>query len=532
MRPVVVALCLGLLSGCATRQPIPSAARFAGAESNLRAARSTHAPIAQRVGDYLAAAAATLPAAQGASTDAAAARAIYNMACAELTVLLRSADNGAFWNRTIQVAGRGGSFELSLAPAPRAGVWSPTEFTSFITAFDQSEKGVKTPNRRAGVGGTLVGVRNPNPRAPFSLDDGIAGAVTAVLEFRGTNATLVLFNPIRVSTTRLMGSSQPLAADFSAPLCYYRPGWSSWSGIEAGFFPGSLGSKTGLYLLQPYDPNRIPVIFIHGLISSPEIWIDVINNLQTDPVLRERYQALVFWYPTGDPASYTALLLRQAMAEFEKTHSMPHGWLIVSHSLGGLLAQMQTTTLTKEDWIRHEGDLARRFFARQTPGNLPMRAVTFTANSKVKRVVFIATPHIGAELAVSSLAEFAERIISIPSSVVVGVKRGAGEFFAVATGNPNVLPDGVTSLSPKNPLLLTMAATSKVVPPCHSIIGNRGLPGPLAESSDGIVPYWSSHLSYAKSEVIVPGPHSCYDYPGSVAELKRILHLQLKGSGE
>jgi hypothetical protein len=36
---------------------------------------------------------------------AAAARAIYNMACAELTILLRSAENGAYWNRTLQVAG-------------------------------------------------------------------------------------------------------------------------------------------------------------------------------------------------------------------------------------------------------------------------------------------------------------------------------------------------------------------------------------------------------------------------------------------
>ena len=101
-----------------------------------------------------------------------------------------------------------------------------------------------------------------------------------------------------------------------------------------------------------------------------------------------------------------------------------------------------------------------------------------------------------------------------------------GGAIRAYTGGSDVLPDGVNGLAPGNPLLITMA-TRRVVPPCHSIIGNRGLPGPLAQSSDGIVPYWSSHLSYSNSEVIVPGPHSCYDYPESIAELKRILHVHL-----
>ena len=110
--------------------------------------------------------------------------------------------------------------ELTLAPASRAGVWSPTEFTSFISAHDQSEKGVRTPNRRDGLGGTLVGVRNPAAHELFTLDDGVSGAVTAVLEFRDTKATLVLFNPVTISTVRLAAANRPLAADFSAPLCH------------------------------------------------------------------------------------------------------------------------------------------------------------------------------------------------------------------------------------------------------------------------------------------------------------------------
>jgi hypothetical protein len=65
--------------------------------------------------------------------------------------------------------------------------------------------------------------------------------------------------------------------------------------------------------------------------------------------------------------------------------------------------------------------------------------------------------------------------------------------------------------------------------PFHSIIGNRGLDKiPLTKSSDGVVPYWSSHLAGAISERVVPAPHvtACQN-PETVEELKRILRLHL-----
>ena len=62
----------------------------------------------------------------------------------------------------------------------------------------------------------------------------------------------------------------------------------------------------------------------------------------------------------------------------------------------------------------------------------------------------------------------------------------------------------------------------------HSIIGNRGKPGPLADSTDGVVPYWSSHMDKAQSELIVPGPHGSCQLPQTIEELKRLLRLHLK----
>ncbi len=55
--------------------------------------------------------------------------------------------------------------------------------------------------------------------------------------------------------------------------------------------------------------------------------------------------------------------------------------------------------------------------------------------------------------------------------------------------------------------------------PYHSIIADRGKGGnhdkTQPQSSDGIVPYWSSHLDGAVSEVIVPSDHWSNRSPGA-----------------
>jgi hypothetical protein len=58
----------------------------------------------------------------------------------------------------------------------------------------------------------------------------------------------------------------------------------------------------------------------------------------------------------------------------------------------------------------------------------------------------------------------------------------------------------------------------------HSILGDRARRGPLNRSSDGVVPYASSHLPQAESEVIVPASHTgTLKRRETIAELVRIL---------
>src|ERR1700730_14494264 len=84
-------------------------------------------------------------------------------------------------------------------------------------------------------------------------------------------------------------------------------------------------------------------------------------------------------------------------------------------------------------------------------------------------------------------------------------------------------------LTSRSPVLLGLD-TLPIRPPYHTIIGDRGR-GEIPNSSDGVVPYWSSHLSVVKSELIVPGPHGSYALPQTIAELKPILRLHLANVG-
>ena len=75
-------------------------------------------------------------------------------------------------------------------------------------------------------------------------------------------------------------------------------------------------------------------------------------------------------------------------------------------------------------------------------------------------------------------------------------------------------------------LCLHALDTLPIQVPYHSIIGDRGR-GDTPNSSDGVVAYWSSHLTGCQSELIVPGAHGAFELPQTVSELKRILHLHL-----
>jgi len=405
-------------------------------------------------------------------------------------------------------------------------VWAPDYFTSLELEQQVKEKLIKKENVQQGVGGALVGVRQLNPPEKFAPPKGISAPVTATLGFHGNDATLALRRPAKQPTASVEGKVRPLEANFSAPISYYQPPANPlFIGLMGALRAAHYEKKTGLYFLQPYDPDRIPVVFVHGLISTPFDWVKTINGLQADPEIRKHYQFWVFAYPTGNPVLYSALRLREELARVDKFYPNHKGYVLVGHSMGGLLSQAQVTSVTRDDWEKTLGAPAMQIFATLRPADLVVRATTFKANPRIKRVVFICTPHLGSKMASAGIGELAIKLISLPVDLVTTIKSEVPEATLRKINNGR-LPNSVSNLAPNAPYLKILNKESIQVP-YHSIIGNRGKPGPLAESSDGVVPYWSSHLDGAKSECIVPGPHGSCELPETIAELDRILRLNL-----
>jgi pimeloyl-ACP methyl ester carboxylesterase len=321
-----------------------------------------------------------------------------------------------------------------------------------------------------------------------------------------------------------------MAADYTAAIAYYRPPSNFMATkLMATLRPGHYVDKTGLYFLQPYDPDRIPIVFVHGLSSSPFMWSETINQIQADPQLRERYQFWVFAYPTGYPPLYCALRLREELARVDKLYPNHRGYVLIGHSMGGMLTHMQVVSVTPAMWERTVGQPAKEVLGRTAHNSLIYRSLIFQANPRIKRVVFICTPHRGSETALSGLGRFGRSLIALPLALTSTLRASLADVdLTEFTGSARRLPNSVSGLSPNNPTL-KIVNSARISAPYHSIIGDRGK-GDSPNSTDGVVPYWSSHLDGAKSELIVPGPHGSQDLPQTIAELQRILRLHLRTS--
>lgn len=519
-----------LLAACSTSAPIPSRAAppVAQAAAELRQARRGTLPAETRAALYLDAAALA-----SAHTAEPKAQAIYNAAAGELTALLRSADDGRLWNRPLTLTANSVTYRLRFQPGARDGVWSPDKFTAFTPAHKIRRRHLRRSVTETGHGGTLVGIQQKpgagtGGRAPFQPKDGFVAPVTATLDFRGRDAVLTLSDPAERRTARVRGRTIPLAADFTAPVALHPARNELWQGLMGLMQVEKYLGKTGLYMLHPYDPDRIPVILVHGLLSTPQMWVNVINEVEADPRLRGRFQFWVFRYPTGNPVSYSALRCREELAKMQQLHPLPRGFIMVGHSMGGLVSRMQATDTGRALWDANLGPKAAVLDAKLRADDLAKRLLFFDANPQVRRIVFICVPHRGSELALGSIGAIGMRLITLPASLVTEITASLGDVLLTASGQKRV-PNSITSLSPKNPTLIAMDRLP-IRASHHSIIGDRGK-GNTPRSSDGVVPYRSSHLASAQSELIVPGPHGSYDLPPTIAELTRILREHLRQAG-
>jgi hypothetical protein len=194
--------------------------------------------------------------------------------------------------------------------------------------------------------------------------------------------------------------------------------------------------------------------------------------------------------------------------------------------MGGMLTHDQVVTVTEGMWDKALGQSARNIFKENSGNSLIVRAVKFRANPRIKRVVFICTPHRGSDLASNGIGKIGISLITLPARLATTMMDSlTAADLTQLTGSSKRLPNSITGLKPTSPALPVINSVPISIP-YHSIIGDRGKDH-CPDCTDGVVAYWSSHLDGAQSEKIVPGPHGSCELPQTIAELDRILRLHL-----
>ncbi len=404
-------------------------------------------------------------------------------------------------------------------------------------------RGLAIRNRLPGVGAPVVLATQAKTSSSFDMADG-AQSATLFLRIQGdwdalNSGTLTslseVYSPIATRFITLRDNRLiPLEQDITAPIAYALNEQNYWDIGREMFLHGMGSYAPGIYLAEPYRAGRIPVLLIHGTMSSPVWWAQMWNTLMNDPLIREKYQLWFYLYDTGKPTHYSATELRdhitRMVARLDPEHRDPalQKMVAIGHSQGGLLARLLTidSGTILSDLVCNGHSPADLGFTDQECKQL--RAAThFYPQPEIKRVIFIATPHRGVLLLSSFLRRIGNWFIHIPEKV-------KADTLALLQYKPKINPKlahsltSLDSMSPNNIALQTIADLP--IPPnlhAHSIIAINGAEQPPA-GDDGVVQYTSAHLKGVESELVVRSGHSCQAHPRTIEEVRRILLEHLK----
>ncbi|MGB6221780.1 alpha/beta hydrolase [Haloferula sp.] len=129
------------------------------------------------------------------------------------------------------------------------------------------------------------------------------------------------------------GWSIPVALGEIAELD--EPRFSSETGAEGYWQPAGYAMDTGIgiYFLEKYDPNRIPVIFVYGAAGSPQDWTTFFKEFD-----RKRYQLWFYQYPSAERLAKSGGALNRGI-QLLQSHYGFNELNIVAHSMGGLVSR-------------------------------------------------------------------------------------------------------------------------------------------------------------------------------------------------
>ena len=433
--------------------------------------------------------------------------------------------------------------ELDVAFDPRELVWGGRQLTGFFPVAELQIHGLDARYRQPGIGAPLAaGTTQGTLAKGFQVAPRVKTPVTALLRIPDprrqimggrVRANLELYPSSETEAVLIDRQPVPLEVEHTATLAYMLDGMPVWEFEFGGFLRGGLLDKmpSRLVAMEPYRSGRIPVVFVHGTASSPVRWAEMLNDLRSDPRIRDRFQFWFFSYETGNPVPYSALLLRDALQEAVSTldpsgrEPALHEMVVIGHSQGGLLTKMTAVDTGPRLWNAAFRKPPDQLQLDPETRDLLTHALFVKPVPSVKRLVFIATPHGGSYVAGNRVSQFVASLVRLPGRLLrvsseIGKLDDASTTLAGQTGFGSV-----HAMTPGSLLVQTLARTPIAAGvKAHSIIAVRG-DGPVETGDDGVVEYKSAHIDGVESEYIVRSGHSTQSDPRTIEEVRRILLL-------
>jgi triacylglycerol esterase/lipase EstA (alpha/beta hydrolase family) len=355
------------------------------------------------------------------------------------------------------------------------------------------------------------------------------------------NVTPVYLDFYKSIHTEINHNKILLSNNYTAAIGNFLKTYPEITEVTYFFNPGKMISskKSGLYMLTPFDKNKIPVLLIHGLISDPQSMAQILNTLMQRNAIRENYQFWFYFYPTGQPVLFDSFILRNILNALYKKHNVQdsgkfNDMVVIGYSLGGLVAQL----LIQDS---NENNLKKSVFPLEYKDmNITQKRkkqldkiLNFKPLPYIKQVIFISTPHRGAKMASWVSSQLVGKLITSPEEYYTEYKNTL-MFLSKYTRNYNdhiISGNALDNLSPKSQFIkntqdLPYGKNVEI----YSIIGDRNKAGKLG-GSDGVVPYKSSHLNNAISETVIKSNHHSIYRPACAKEIFKILLKNLKSKG-
>ena len=448
--------------------------------------------------------------------------------------------------QSIQTANHSCQFEIKLMSEN----WHLEDFQKFEFVSDYEIQGLPNHYHNYGLGVPLIAVRGRHegmsPGEEF-YPESLSFPVTAFLHVDTNNdhtsdhqnAVLKLYDPLEQSTIQLANKTIPLETDLSTPLAHAlsHPSLDDTELSTIGLLkPEKAESLRGLYMLEPYDPEKIPVVMVHGLWSSPVTWMEMFNDLRSDPQIRKYYQFWFYLYPSGNPFWFSAAEMREDLAHLRqavdpaKQYPALDQMVLVGHSMGGLVSKLQTIDSGNDFW----SVMSERPFSEINADEEVQTSLSatffFDPNPSIRRVITLGTPHKGSVFANDATRWLGRKLIRIPNRFVHGrnqlLARNPDYFRPNAPLDVTTSIDSLDPDSPLLPVLYTAQEGSWVK--FHTVAGDvprKGISAWIDDSAgDGVVALSSAHLDNASSEIVVPADHAgVHRHPQSILEVRRIL---------